>query len=114
MGSYRFFYCLNWVYRSNTELNYRHHWLVYLCGGLQTLIYGDFFYQYCRITTRLGLSKFEKEGVEASAAKGVILREESLKATVTESNRLLVSKQTISEIDEACHQRYREINGLRV
>ena len=46
MGSYRFLYILNWIYRSRTEANYRHHWVVYICGVLQTLLYGDFFYYY--------------------------------------------------------------------
>jgi ER lumen protein retaining receptor len=46
MGAYRFLYILNWIYRAHTEKNYRHHWVVYLCGVLQTLLYADFFYYY--------------------------------------------------------------------
>jgi ER lumen protein retaining receptor len=46
MGAYRFLYILNWIYRANTEKNYKHHWVVYLCGVLQTLLYADFFYYY--------------------------------------------------------------------
>merc|ERR1712224_859460 len=50
LGLYRFLYILNWVYRSRTEKNYRHHYLVYVCGCVQTLMYADFFYQYLRIS----------------------------------------------------------------
>lgn len=35
MGAYRALYILNWIYRANTEKNYRHHWVVYICGLLQ-------------------------------------------------------------------------------
>ena len=44
MGLYRFFYILNWIYRANTERNYKHYWLVYICGALQVASYSDFFY----------------------------------------------------------------------
>ncbi|GKY93778.1 hypothetical protein MPSEU_000345000 [Mayamaea pseudoterrestris] len=46
MGAYRALYILNWIYRSHTEKNYQHHWVVYFCGVLQTLLYVDFFYYY--------------------------------------------------------------------
>jgi len=46
MGAYRALYILNWIYRSHTEKNYQHHWMVYFCGVLQTLLYADFFYYY--------------------------------------------------------------------
>lgn len=46
MGAYRFLYILNWIYRYNYEKNYTHHWVVYMCGVLQTLLYADFFYYY--------------------------------------------------------------------
>jgi ER lumen protein retaining receptor len=46
MGAYRFLYILNWIYRAHTEKNYKHHWVVYFCGVLQTLLYADFFYYY--------------------------------------------------------------------
>lgn len=46
MGAYRALYILNWIYRAHTEKNYQHHWVVYFCGVLQTLLYGDFFYYY--------------------------------------------------------------------
>ena len=48
MGAYRFLYILNWIYRAHTEKNYRHHWVVYFCGVLQTLLYADFFYYYIK------------------------------------------------------------------
>lgn len=46
MGAYRALYILNWIYRSHTEKSYTHHWVVYACGVLQTLLYADFFYYY--------------------------------------------------------------------
>eukprot|EP00934_Nitzschia_sp_Nitz4_P007396 Nitzschia sp. Nitz4//scaffold42_size132992//80500//81547//NITZ4_003405-RA/size132992-processed-gene-0.37-mRNA-1//-1//CDS//3329551736//7386//frame0 len=46
MGAYRALYILNWIYRANTEPKYRHHWIVYICGVVQTLLYADFFYYY--------------------------------------------------------------------
>jgi len=46
MGAYRFMYILNWIYRANFERGYKHHWVVYFCGVLQTLLYVDFFYYY--------------------------------------------------------------------
>lgn len=48
MGAYRALYILNWIYRANTEKNYRHHWMVYICGVIQTLLYADFFYYYLK------------------------------------------------------------------
>lgn len=50
LGLYRFLYIFNWIYRAHTERYYRHHWLTYICGGVQTLLYADFFYQYSRIS----------------------------------------------------------------
>lgn len=46
MGAYRALYIVNWIYRAHTEKNYKHHWVVYACGVLQTLLYVDFFYYY--------------------------------------------------------------------
>ena len=46
LGLYRFLYILNWVYRSYFEPFYRHNWLVYICGAVQTALYIDFFYYY--------------------------------------------------------------------
>lgn len=46
MGAYRGLYILNWVYRSYFEIHYRHHFVVYFCGVVQTLLYADFFYYY--------------------------------------------------------------------
>lgn len=50
LGMYRLFYIFNWIYRSHTQKNYRHHIVVYVCGVVQTLLYADFFYQYCKIS----------------------------------------------------------------
>jgi len=46
LGAYRGLYILNWVYRTYYESMYRHNWLVYFCGFLQTVLYVDFFYYY--------------------------------------------------------------------
>lgn len=46
LGAYRFLYILNWVYRSYYEPFYRHNWLVYVSGTVQTALYVDFFYYY--------------------------------------------------------------------
>jgi len=46
LGAYRFLYILNWVYRSYYEPFYRHNWLVYISGTVQTALYIDFFYYY--------------------------------------------------------------------
>ena len=46
MGAYRALYILNWIYRAHTEPHYKHHWVVYFCGVLQTLLYADFFYYF--------------------------------------------------------------------
>jgi len=46
MGAYRALYILNWIYRAYTEQYYRHHYVTYFCGVLQTVLYADFFYYY--------------------------------------------------------------------
>lgn len=46
LGAYRFLYILNWVHRSYYEPFYRHNWLVYVSGTVQTALYVDFFYYY--------------------------------------------------------------------
>lgn len=54
MGSYRFLYILNWIYRSYHEPYYQHHFVVYFCGVLQTLLYVDFFYYYVKSKAKGG------------------------------------------------------------
>lgn len=54
MGSYRALYILNWIYRAYTEPYYRHHYVVYFCGVLQTLLYADFFYYYIKSKAKGG------------------------------------------------------------
>mmetsp|Transcript_13632 Transcript_13632/g.21488 ORF Transcript_13632/g.21488 Transcript_13632/m.21488 type:complete len:226 (-) Transcript_13632:78-755(-) len=54
MGAYRALYILNWIYRANTEKNYKHHWVVYICGVIQTLLYADFFYYYFKSKAKGG------------------------------------------------------------
>lgn len=65
MGAYRALYILNWIYRAHFEHGYQHHWVVYFCGVLQTLLYADFFYYYLK--AKASGSKFSlptaKQGV---------------------------------------------------
>lgn len=69
MGAYRGLYILNWIYRAHTERNYKHHWVVYFCGVLQTLLYADFFYYYVKryVDTSIGAGEnSETKEVEMS------------------------------------------------
>jgi ER lumen protein retaining receptor len=52
LGAYRALYILNWIYRAHTESYYRHYWMVYFCGSLQTLLYADFFFYYIKSKAR--------------------------------------------------------------
>jgi len=54
MGAYRALYIVNWIYRAYYEANYRHHYVVYFCGVLQTALYVDFFYYYAMSKRRGG------------------------------------------------------------
>ncbi|XP_047977723.1 ER lumen protein-retaining receptor isoform X1 [Salvia hispanica] len=45
LGAYRAFYILNWIYRFFTEPHYV-HWIIWISGLVQTLLYADFFYYY--------------------------------------------------------------------
>jgi ER lumen protein retaining receptor len=46
LGAYRALYILNWIYRSYYEKDYKHNWILYACGIVQTALYVDFFYYY--------------------------------------------------------------------
>lgn len=54
MGSYRALYIANWIYRAYHEPFYQHHFVVYFCGVLQTLLYADFFYYYLKSKAKGG------------------------------------------------------------
>jgi len=54
MGAYRALYIVNWIYRAYTEKYYKHHYVVYFCGVLQTLLYADFFYYYAKSKAKGG------------------------------------------------------------
>ncbi|KAG5560657.1 hypothetical protein RHGRI_003852 [Rhododendron griersonianum] len=43
--AYRALYILNWIYRYFTEPHYV-HWIAWISGLVQTLLYADFFYYY--------------------------------------------------------------------
>ncbi|XP_050205970.1 ER lumen protein-retaining receptor-like [Mercurialis annua] len=45
LGAYRGLYILNWIYRYFTEPHYV-HWIAWISGLVQTLLYADFFYYY--------------------------------------------------------------------
>ncbi|XP_049406798.1 ER lumen protein-retaining receptor [Solanum stenotomum] len=45
LGAYRSLYILNWVYRYFTEPHFV-HWITWIAGLVQTLLYADFFYYY--------------------------------------------------------------------
>lgn len=52
LGAYRALYVLNWIHRAHVERGYRHHWVVYGCGVVQTLFYVDFAVFYYRQKAR--------------------------------------------------------------
>jgi len=54
MGAYRAFYIVNWIWRAYHEPMYQHHFVVYFCGVLQTLLYADFFYYYLKSKAKGG------------------------------------------------------------
>lgn len=60
LGIYRALYILNWIYRSYHETYYRHNWVVYSCGIVQTCLYVDFFYYYFLSKYRGGGLKLPK------------------------------------------------------
>nr|GEV11659.1 ER lumen protein-retaining receptor [Tanacetum cinerariifolium] len=45
LGAYRSLYILNWIYRYFTERHFV-HWITWIAGLIQTLLYADFFYYY--------------------------------------------------------------------
>ncbi|KAB5520833.1 hypothetical protein DKX38_025152 [Salix brachista] len=45
LSAYRALYILNWVYRYFTEPHFI-HWISWISGFVQTLLYADFFYYY--------------------------------------------------------------------
>jgi ER lumen protein retaining receptor len=49
LGSYRFFYLLNWIYRYFHEYHYSQI-IVWVCGVVQTALYMDFFANYFSVS----------------------------------------------------------------
>lgn len=45
LGAYRALYIFNWIYRYFTEPHFV-HWITWISGLVQTLLYADFFYYY--------------------------------------------------------------------
>lgn len=46
LGVYRALYIVNWIYRIMYEEYYHAHWIPWIAGVVQTLLYVDFFYYY--------------------------------------------------------------------
>lgn len=46
LGAYRGLYIINWIYRYFAEPTYSTHWITWISGLVQTLLYADFFYYY--------------------------------------------------------------------
>jgi hypothetical protein len=89
LGLYRFFYGLNWMVRAKTERFYRHHPLAYFCGVLQTLLYVDFYWQYCRISR---LSRCCKDRRTADED------DEETEGLILESERELPPRRTAEQL----------------
>lgn len=47
-GIYRLFYVFNWAHRSQYQVGYQHHILVYIAGAIQIFTYLDFFLYHLR------------------------------------------------------------------
>ncbi|KAL9185935.1 hypothetical protein ACHAXT_003712 [Thalassiosira profunda] len=62
MGLYRALYIANWIYRAYYEPGYRHHYVVYACGILQTALFTEFFYHWLVSKMRGGELRYGDEG----------------------------------------------------
>jgi hypothetical protein len=60
LGTYRFLYVLNWIWRAKAEKFIRINWVLMVCGCVQTILYADFFYQYLRIACPCRKSRREE------------------------------------------------------
>lgn len=67
LGAYRALYILNWIYRSYHETYYKHNWVVYICGFVQTALYLDFFYYYFLSKFRGSRFTLPSQGASAMA-----------------------------------------------
>lgn len=63
-GIYMLFYIFNWIYRAHNDPHYRHPYLVYICGILQTLIYADFLRFYLTRTSLIRWMALRNQDVE--------------------------------------------------
>jgi len=54
LGLYRALYILNWIYRAYHETHYKHSYVAYFFGIVQTALYIDFFYYYAISKARGG------------------------------------------------------------
>lgn len=76
MGLYRMFYILNWIYRAHTEPYYRHHYIVYICGVVQSLLYADFFF-YAITKRERPLVAWRRRFANVTSAGEPLLQDES-------------------------------------
>jgi ER lumen protein retaining receptor len=72
IGVYRALYILNWVYRSYAEERYMHHWIAYIGGAVEVLLYADFFYSYSVNKCRLERDSEDAEQITDMAYKPLL------------------------------------------
>jgi ER lumen protein retaining receptor len=83
-GIYRLLYIFNWVYRAHTEPRYRHRYLVYTAGGVQVLLYCDFWWYYISsyFNTMVGAVVQEQVELPPDAAVPLLSEEQTDEETV--------------------------------
>jgi ER lumen protein retaining receptor len=107
-GAYRALYIVNWIYRAHTEPFYRHHYLVYVCGVIQTLVYADFllFYVTRKSLIRwMALHGVDVEYVDANEEDGGVQFELLLDQDESESLGMEESKQATHSSHSTTSQR---------
>ena len=83
-GMYRLFYIFNWVYRAHTEPHYKHRYLVYTAGGIQVLLYCDFWWYYISsyFSAMTGMAVQEQVELPPGVAVPLLSEEETDAETV--------------------------------
>ena len=111
LGLYRFLYIFNWIYRAHTERYYRHHWVVYIAGVVQTLLYVDFFYHYLKVLKQ-GENDDNEGGLvfEISGARDVSSLEEPLIETSEEPCRSRRTRTTVENTTAATAESETELD----
>lgn len=91
MGLYRLMYIFNWIYRAHTEPHYKHLWVVYGCGVVQTVLYTDFFY-YAVTKRERPLVTWRRTFANATSAGEPLLQDESNRDDEEDENDLLLTE----------------------